>query len=81
MERQELDANIVDIDVETIHFVVALDDHPRQVGIAIDQGFDRLLNLILDEATHVKNLLAEFLELLFVSFVRVFRGRGHEVSP
>ncbi len=50
MQRQQLDANIVDIDVETIDLVIPLDDDFGQLGIAVDERLDGFLNLIFDEA-------------------------------
>ena len=43
-----------------------------QIGIAVDQRFNRFLNLIFDESSHVKDLFAKFGQLFFVFFVGMF---------
>jgi len=61
VQRQQANADIVDVHVEPVHLMVALDDDLSELGIAVHQRLYRLLNLILDQSSHVEDFLAELL--------------------
>ena len=59
VQGEQLDAQFVDFDIQPVYFMVALDDDVGQIGIAVDQRFDRFLDLVFDQSAHVKNLFTE----------------------
>jgi hypothetical protein len=73
VEGEELQAEIVDLDVEPVDRVVAVDDRPRQRRVALGQRPDRLCDLVLDEAAHLEDRRAELRELLLVAAIGVLR--------
>ena len=80
MQGEQTNAQIVDFHVQTIYFVVALDDDLRQLGIAVDQRFYSFLDLILDQPAHIENLLMELFQVFFVFLVGMFRFHGAPLS-
>jgi len=76
MQREQLDAQFVDFDIQPVHFMITLDDDVGEIGIPVDQRFDRFLDLILDQAAHVKNFFTQFGQLFFVFLICVLCRHG-----
>ena len=73
MQREELEAQVVDLDVVPVHGVVPVDDGLRERAVALGQGTHGLRDLVLDEAAHLEDGGAQLRELLLVSAIGVLR--------
>ena len=56
MQREQADTALVALDVHAVDFGVARDGFARLLGVAIDQGIDRLGDLALDQAAHLEQV-------------------------
>ena len=74
MERQQLDAFLVDLDVVGVDLAVALDDLPGEGVIALEERRHHPADLVLDEPSHGQEGLLQPFQLL----VKVPR---HGVAP
>ena len=64
MEREQLDALLVDLHVPGVHLPVALDDLLRQLAVAVDERAHDAPDLVLDQPAHREQGLLERVELL-----------------
>jgi len=71
MQREELDREIVDLDVEPVHHVVACDGRLCEVAIARREGAHGLRDLVLHEPAHLEHARSQLLELQLVRPVGV----------
>ena len=63
MQREQLDALLVDLDVVGIDLRVAVDDLLGQLAVALDERGHHPSDLVLDEAAHGEQRLLERVEL------------------
>ncbi len=80
VQRQQAQAHLVDLDVHAVDDVVALDDPLRLHCIAIHQGPHGVVDLLLDEPTHLQHAPAQLAKLVFVVTIDVW-FRLHEQLP
>ena len=71
MQREQLDREIVDLDVEPVHHVVARDGGLCEVAIARREGAHGLRDLVLHEPAHLEHARSQLLELQLVRPVGV----------
>ena len=63
MQRQQLHALLVHLDVVGVDLRVAVDDLLGQLAVAFDERAHHAANLVLDEAAHGEQRLLERVEL------------------
>jgi hypothetical protein len=73
VQREQLEREIVDLDVEPVHRVVALDRDAGQRPVALGQAADGLCDLVLHEAAHLQHVRPELAELALVHAIGVQR--------
>ena len=71
MQREQLDAEVVDLDVQAVDRMVTLDGGPGQRLVAFDQRPGGVGDLLLDQPSHLEHLGAEVPELGLVDSVGV----------
>ena len=62
-QRQQLEAAVVDFDMELVQHVVAGNDVGEDTGIALDEAADGHADALLGEAAHGQQAMLEFGEL------------------
>ena len=72
-QGEQLEREVVDLDVEPVDRVVALDRDARERAIALGEAAHRLGDLILDEPAHLQQARAELAELALVGSIGVQR--------
>jgi len=72
-EREQLEREVVDLDVEAVHGVVALDGGARERLVALNEGLHRPPDLLLHQPAHLEHRGAQLAELLLVGPVGVER--------
>jgi hypothetical protein len=59
VQREDLQAHLLDGNLGLVDVVVAGDHLPRQVGAAVDQREDRFIDRFLDERTDLEDRTVE----------------------
>ncbi len=62
--RQDAQTFLVDVQLHLVDGVILLAHLLRQLGIALDQGNDGVIDLFLDQTAHLQQLGANFLEFV-----------------
>ena len=80
--REHADRELIDLLLERIDRIVALDDLVGEVDIAGDQRLDAAADLVLDQAAHLEDLARQVGDFLIVGFDGVIsdHATSHSLS-
>ena len=85
VQREQLEAAVVDLDVELIDRLIPREDAVHARGVALDERPHRRADAILGEAAHLEQprleLFQFFLKMTPVTFPRIRHGRPTRTFP